>query len=353
VHGSAESSKRWAHETVPIGARIKPWERFGYQTKRLSLRVKRIETDEAMVRLSLVLLFVFGAIAWGQNAAPFPPLFTPKPSAQTEMQRWLATTDAQWQPVFAKDVTDRYGAEVTQLGQQYVAALDGNIAKASSAGNLDLTLALRKEREHFLAAKSVPATDDKADPSALKEMRAAFRTQAAHLEMDRVARAKALHDRYDQFLEQAQIKLTQQQRIDDALAVKSQREAIAKEWLGALAEASAGNADRAATTAPPPSTPVPFTSSAPSHASSAEAIEALFVGKTWVSPAGTEYAFEPKGAGHTQGDTLKWHFIGSRTIEVELVGKPRINTRYFKFVSATEAFYNGDRNDITKPIHLK
>ncbi len=82
--------------------------------------------------------------------------------------------------------------------------------------------------------------------------------------------------------------------------------------------------------------------------------EALFVGKTWVSPAGTEYTFEPHGDGHVQdGDKIKWHRIGSGIIQVDLVGKPKNNTRYFKFVSETEAYYNGDRKDITKPVHLK
>ncbi|MDR3401313.1 MAG: hypothetical protein P4L99_02350 [Chthoniobacter sp.] len=81
--------------------------------------------------------------------------------------------------------------------------------------------------------------------------------------------------------------------------------------------------------------------------------EALFVGKTWVSPAGTEYTFEPHGDGHTQEDAIKWHHIGGGIVQVDLPGKPKANTRYFKFVSPTEAYYNGDKKDITKPVHLK
>jgi hypothetical protein len=99
-------------------------------------------------------------------------------------------------------------------------------------------------------------------------------------------------------------------------------------------------------------TPSHFTPSAP-QGRPAVGSEALFVGKTWVSPAGTEYTFEPHGDGHTQADQIKWRHIGSGIVQVDLPGKPKVNTRYFKFVSDTEAYYNGDRKDITKPVHLK
>jgi hypothetical protein len=91
----------------------------------------------------------------------------------------------------------------------------------------------------------------------------------------------------------------------------------------------------------------------PAPAASGDPLEALFVGKTWVSPAGTAYTFEANGNGHTQADALKWHRIEDGIVEVELPGRPKASTRYFKFVSASEAYYNGDRNDITKPVHLK
>jgi len=102
----------------------------------------------------------------------------------------------------------------------------------------------------------------------------------------------------------------------------------------------------------PAASPTPFAPSA-QQVRPGIGSEALFVGKTWVSPAGTEYTFEPHGAGHTQDNALKWHHIGGGIVQVDLTGRPKENTRYFKFVSATEAFYNGDKRDITKPVHLK
>ena len=43
--------------------------------------------------------------------------------------------------------------------------------------------------------------------------------------------------------------------------------------------------------------------------------------------------------------------LGNKIVEVS--GKNKPDTRYFRFVSATEAYYSGDKNDITKPVHLK
>src|SRR5580693_10779859 len=42
--------------------------------------------------------------------------------AQTEMQKWIAATDAQWQATFKRDVTDVHVAELKKLAQQYVAS---------------------------------------------------------------------------------------------------------------------------------------------------------------------------------------------------------------------------------------
>jgi hypothetical protein len=295
--------------------------------------------------LPVVLLLTIGDLACGQN--PAPPVAPPAPS-QPATRLWLDTLDAQWQPLFTREVTSRFDSEAAQLAQQYLATLDANIAAAATAGNLDLTVLWRKEREHFLSAKDVPPTDAAGDPAALKSARATFRTQAARTATERATRARALHARYDQLLAQAQMQLTQQQRIEDALAVKTRREEIARAWLGEAEAANLAKAEKAGAAA------TPFASALPTPAAiSADGREALFVGKTWVSPAGTEYTFEPKGAGHTQADPIKWRHLGGGIVEVTLPGKSKDNTRYFKFISATVAYYNGDRKDITKPVHLK
>ncbi|MDR3401727.1 MAG: hypothetical protein P4L99_04435 [Chthoniobacter sp.] len=181
-----------------------------------------------MNRFPVVLLMVLGSFAFGQNVTPPAS----DPAAQSETQKWLATMDAQWQPIFAREVTAPFDAEIANLRQQYLASLDANMAKATRTGNLDLTLLWRKERDRFLAAKDIPATDDAGDPAELKAARAVFRSLGARMEKDRLGRARSAQARYDQVLAQAQVQLTQRQRIEDALAVKTKREEIAKAWLG-------------------------------------------------------------------------------------------------------------------------
>lgn len=59
-------------------------------------------------RILLLLLLTAGIRAQAQdnpNAAP----------AQTEMQKWIATTDAQWQATFKREVTDVREAELNKL----------------------------------------------------------------------------------------------------------------------------------------------------------------------------------------------------------------------------------------------
>ena len=142
--------------------------------------------------------------------------------AETEMQKWIGTTDAQWQVAFKRDVTDVHLTELEKLKQQYVALLEAAVTKASSAGDLDGAVALRNEEKRFAGTNLFPEQDDAADAATIKQIRASVRAQIARLERDTAARTKALHAKYDQVLAQAQTQLTQRQRIDDALLVKGQ-----------------------------------------------------------------------------------------------------------------------------------
>ncbi|MEP6670927.1 MAG: hypothetical protein ABJF10_17340 [Chthoniobacter sp.] len=160
-----------------------------------------------------------------------PPAATPP--AQTEVQKWIATTDAQWQPAFQRDVTDVYETELGKVTAKYLTSLDTAISRASGASDLDGALALRNERKRFSDTKAFPDADEAAETASVKQIRAVFRPQLARLEKERATRAKALHTKFDQVLAQAQAQLTQQQRLDDALLVKKKREEVAAAWLAA------------------------------------------------------------------------------------------------------------------------
>ena len=181
------------------------------------------------------------------NAAPAP--------AQTEMQKWIATTDAQWQAAFNRDVTDVHAAELKKFVQQYGNSLEAAITKASGAGDLDGAVALRNEQKRFADSNVFPEQDLAAEAASVKQLRAGIRTQLAKLEKDSATRAKALHAKYDQVLAQAQTQLTQRQRLDDALLVKAKRDEVSAAWNTptiAAAEVTPGSATAPAAGAPKP-----------------------------------------------------------------------------------------------------
>jgi hypothetical protein len=150
------------------------------------------------------------------------------------MQKWIATTDAQWQAAFKRDVTEVHEAEKKKLAQQYTAALEAAVTKASGAGDLDGALALREEQKRYAASHVLPPQDEAGDAPAVKQIRAGIRSQLARMEKDNATRTRTLLAKYDQLLAQAQTQLTQGQRLDDALLVKNKRQEVATAWLAGL-----------------------------------------------------------------------------------------------------------------------
>ena len=184
------------------------------------------------------LLMALSVIAHAQDGATPAPAAAP---AETEMQKWIAATDAQWQAVCKRDVSDVHLTELEKLKQQYVASLEAAVTKASGAGDLDGAVALRNEEKRFAGTNLFPEQNDAADAASVKQIRAAIRAQIARLDKDTAARTKALHAKYDQVLAQAQTQLTQRQRIDDALLVKAKRAEIAASWITPAIAAAAEN----------------------------------------------------------------------------------------------------------------
>ena len=273
--------------------------------------------------------------------------------AQTEMQKWIATTDAQWQAVFKRDVTDVHAAELNKVKLLYLTSLDDTIKKASSAGDLDGAVALRNEQKRFGDTQVFPEQDEAGDAASVKQLRAAIRVQLARVEKESAVRAKALHTKYDQVLANAQTQLTQRQRIDDALLVKAKREEVAAAWItNAVASASQQPPEIAKTPSPPAAAATKATPQPKSPMGTS--MDDFFIGKAWQS-AITTYTFAKDGTCLRQAgndsETMRWHHLGNKIVEVS--GKNKPDTRYFRFVSATEAYYSGDKNDITKPVHLK
>ena len=190
----------------------------------------------------LLFLLLTAAITRAQsqdNPAPAPAT-EPSP---TEMQKWIATTDAQWQAAFKRDVTDVHDSELGKLKLQYLTSLETGIAKASAAGDLNGALALRNEQKRFGDTNVFSEKDEDGDAASVKAIRAAIRAQLAKLEKDNTTRAKALHAKYDAVLAQAQTLLTKAQRLDDALLVQNKRDEVAAAWTSPAVTATAEKAN--------------------------------------------------------------------------------------------------------------
>jgi len=187
-------------------------------------------------------------------AVPIPSA-TPKPA--TEVEKWFAQVDGPQQATFQKQVLKPFEAGVAELRARYLASVDAALAKASTAGQLGEALAWRTERQTFEKAQNVAADDDNT-PANLKVLRGAFRQQLARLDEDRMTKAKAMLARYDTVLAKNQTLLTQHQRLDDALLIKTKRDEIALAWLAPSPLISAGPADHpeSATPNPKPATPM-------------------------------------------------------------------------------------------------
>ena len=179
------------------------------------------------------LLFLLLTAGIGRTQAQDNPPPAPAP-APTEMQKWIATTDAQWQAAFKRDITDVHETELSKLKLQYLTTLETAIGKASGANDLNGALALRNEQKRFGDTNVFPEQDEAGDAAPVKQLRAAIRVQLARVEKENAVRARALHAKYDQVLAQAQAQLTQRQRLDDALLVKNKRDEVAAAWLAGI-----------------------------------------------------------------------------------------------------------------------
>ena len=163
--------------------------------------------------------------------APDPP--TPEPAkASPEVETWLLTVAKTFEGNYQREVTEPFASAVAALRNNYVASVERQSAAASQAGKLEEALAWRNERKLFFdSGHKMPADDSDNPLPAIKPVRAAFRAQFAKLDRDRYDRARAHFGPYDAVLAQNQTALTQRQRLEDALLLKTKREQLTKDWL--------------------------------------------------------------------------------------------------------------------------
>lgn len=144
----------------------------------------------------------------------------------TEVDATLAAMDAEFQALFRQNVAIAHETSLAELNARYQAALERAQEEAAKRGDLDTAVIFRGEKTRISEGKGVPERDDETIPAALMQLRTTYRTTKAKLDADRSAAAEPLLKAQDKKLSDYQTLLTTQNRIDDALKVKTARDQL-------------------------------------------------------------------------------------------------------------------------------
>jgi len=170
-------------------------------------------------------------------AAPDAP--PPSPAApSSEFEKRLAQIESQFQSAYDRDIGKAHAASIADFDGKYRDALDRAVAASTKEGRLDEASKLSEEKQRVADKRPLPpAETDSSQPGSLKQLRATYRSTLRKMEAERDRKAQPYYDRYDQLLEAYQKELTQQQKYDDAIRVKSLR----VEWSAKRPKADDGS----------------------------------------------------------------------------------------------------------------
>lgn len=224
---------------------------------------------------------------------------------------------------------------VQPLSESYERELQRVVDTRTRESDLDGALAAKREmekigREAEKNAKTEESGNQKEaisakeadDDAELQSLRATY-----ELEVDRAV--SPLQATYERELRKIIRERTRKSDLEGAIAARTKLEEIA------------GDPDEEEDDSPPGSTRRPP--------------DEWFVGRTWISPAGTAFIFQEDGTciregsgGRTEGS---WRRRGSLVIS-EVEDKSRA-TRYFRFASETEGWYGDDKDEIKSELTLR
>jgi hypothetical protein len=195
----------------------------------------------------------------GQSATSTPSSQTPKPATPTgDVAARMEQIEVQFQTAYERDILTAHKIAVADLDSKYLAAVNRALNAATQKGTLDEALKLREEAQRVRDKGRLPTADLDSVPETLKNLRGTYRASLAQLEQDRETKTKPYYDRRDQLLDAYQKELTQQQRLDDAVMVKSKRDELAASRF----QPASGGAAPIVSAAPKP-TPTPPAANGP------------------------------------------------------------------------------------------
>jgi hypothetical protein len=138
----------------------------------------------------------------------------------------LTVLRQQYDKVLAERVTAPFDAGLAELNTKYTAGLDRAIADAKAAGKLEDILAIEAEKKRLADKLPIPATDDEAEPEALKKFRAIYRQQHAVIEATRDKTHADLLPPYTAKLKDLEAVLVKNDRVEEAKEVLAYRQGL-------------------------------------------------------------------------------------------------------------------------------
>lgn len=168
-----------------------------------------------------------------------------------------------------RQIESRREERSSALKTQYLAALDGLYQQAIAKGDLDGVIAVKAEKDRILRDVQPTDAERTAMPEALKKPRATYDQSSARVLKEQGEQLRQLHEKYTKVLDLQEKKLTLQERVDDALAVRAEKERIMDDLPAWASEQPAAEAS-AAPAAPSPAlaspSPAATTGAAPASA---------------------------------------------------------------------------------------
>ncbi|MBE2282882.1 MAG: SUMF1/EgtB/PvdO family nonheme iron enzyme [Prosthecobacter sp.] len=174
------------------------------------------------------------------SSSPPPVTTMAAATPASALDQRLAALDSSFQSAVERDANTAFKASMAALDKLYLSALDRALAAASQGGKLEEALALREEKQRIEKNEGVPSEVDESTlapgkvPDTLKTLRKTYRSTTAQHEATKAKAMQPLYDKYDQALAAVQTELTQAQKLDDAMRVKTVREQIAATRGGGL-----------------------------------------------------------------------------------------------------------------------
>lgn len=152
---------------------------------------------------------------------------TPLPEvSDTEAGREIATLQEQFEQAYVDQVSGPWEDSISQLNEFYLNHLEQRQAESAAQSDLETALAWRSEAEMIRDGDPLPEVDAPELLPELHDLRQTYRQKSAeHAETRSLAEAELL-TRYDAALQALQDRFTGEQKLDDALEVRTFRDSL-------------------------------------------------------------------------------------------------------------------------------